>query len=69
MLNMNDKKLKTCKFCKNNTLDVEYLGTNPDDGNKLFSVVCYNGCTDYIYSFNPKTKFYMRTRNLNKKVQ
>ena len=66
---MKDHKLKECKFCKNKTLDVEFLGSNPDNGDKLFSVVCYNGCTDYVYSFNPKTRAYMRTGNLSKKVQ
>ena len=63
---MTDRKLKLCKFCKNESLEVEYLGTNPDDGTKLFSVECLMGCTDYIYSFNPTTKKYMRTGNLNR---
>ena len=66
---MNNKKLKECKFCKNKTLEVEFLGKNPDTGAKLFSVICIVGCTDYIYSFNPITKEYMRTGNLNKKVK
>ena len=65
---MKDHKLKMCKYCKNETLDVDYLGTNPDDGSKLFSVICLTGCTDYVYSYNPTTKKYMRTGNLNKKV-
>ena len=63
---MNNKKLKECKYCKNKTLLVEFLGKNPDTSAKLFSVRCLNGCTDYIYSFNPNTKEYIRTGNLNK---
>lgn len=63
---MNNKKVKVCKFCKDKTLEVEFLGKNPDTGAKLFSVVCGNGCTDYIYSFNPDTREYLRTGNLNK---
>lgn len=66
---MNDTKLKECKFCKNKTLLVEFLGKNPDTKAKLFSVTCKNGCTDYIYSFNPKTREYLRTGNLNKQVK
>ena len=66
---MNEPKLKICKYCKNKTLEVDYLGTNPDDGSKLFSVTCLTGCTDYIYSYNPTTKKYMRTGNLNRKVK
>lgn len=62
---MCDKKLKECKFCGNNTLLVEFLGKNPVTGNRLFSVICLCGCTDYVYSFNPKNKEYMRTGNLN----
>lgn len=62
---MNNKKLKECKFCKNKSLEIEFLGRNPDTGAKLFSVVCQKGCTDYIYSFNPETREYMRSGNLN----
>lgn len=65
---MKDQKLKVCKFCKNKTLFVEFLGKNPNTGAKLFSVKCLTGCTDYIYSFNNETKEYLRTGNLNKKV-
>lgn len=66
---MCDEKLKECKFCGNNTLLVEYLGKNPETGNRLFSVSCLTGCTDYVYSFNSKTRKYMRTGNLNRKVK
>lgn len=62
---MCEKKLKECKFCRNNTLLVEFLGFNPKTGNRLFSVVCIVGCTNYVYSFNSKTKKYMRTGNLD----
>ncbi len=66
---MCDRKLKECKYCKNNTLLVDFLGINPETGNRLFSVSCLTGCTDYIYSFNPKTKEYFRTINMNRKVK
>ena len=66
---MSDQKLKECKHCGNNTLLVEFLGKNPLTGNRLFSVSCLTGCTDYVYSFNPKTREYMRTGNLNRKTK
>jgi len=66
---MCERKLKECKFCKNNTLLVEFLGFNPKTGNRLFSVSCLTGCTDYVYSYNNTTKKYMRTINLNRKIK
>ena len=66
---MCDHKLKECKFCKNNTLLIEFLGRNPVTGNRLFSVTCLTGCTDYVYSYNVKSKEYNRTINLNRKIK
>lgn len=60
--------MKECKHCHKKSLNVEYLGTNPDTNDKIFSVVCENGCTDYMYLYNKDTKFYVRTGNLNQKV-
>lgn len=66
---MGEKKLKECKFCGNKTLLVDFLGKNPVTGNKLFSVECLTGCTDYVYSYNVETKEYNRTINMNRKVK
>ena len=66
---MGEKKLKECKFCGNNTLLVEFLGKNPVTNNRLFSVMCLTGCTDYVYSYNVQTKEYNRTINMNRKMK
>jgi len=58
---MCDRPLKECKFCGNKTLLVDFLGIVPVTGAKLFSVTCLTGCTDYVYSYNAKTKEYYRT--------
>jgi len=53
---MKEKKLQTCKMCGHKTLDVSYLGKNPENGNKMFSVRCLLGCTDYIKTVPKKGK-------------
>lgn len=58
-------KDKLCKYCKEKAVEVEYLGKVPESGAKLFSSTCASCGYDFIYSFNPNTKEYIRTGNLN----
>ena len=59
-------KDKLCKYCKNKSVTVEYLGKSPKTGNKLFSSIC-SGCGyEYIFMINPETNAYIRTGNINR---